>query len=339
MISAKLERGRPRALGAAIAAVGLAFGGLAFGLGLAGPAQAETKVIYLLPAPPSLPAFAPMMIAKQKGYYKEAGLDVEFQVGKGGVDVAKQIGAGNVDIGNGLGDGPIIVRPNGVPVKSVALLGGGSMMVIAARPDAGINSPKDLKGKTVTVLSYQDTTYYALLGVLASVGLNKNDVNIQAVGPAGVPQLVIAGKADACACVPDWAVNVQDGVKGAKLFPSKDYFPSMAQAIIASDKAIAEKPQLIGAFVKATLRAFKEIMDDPKAAAAVYVEALPAYKGKEELMERILAMYTELTYKGQATPGMMDEARLAKLQDFYLAQGFIEKKSPVKDLYTNQFVK
>lgn len=330
----KFQRGRPRVLSAAVAAVALAAG-----LGLAAPAHAETKVTYLLPAPASLPAFAPMMIAKQKGYYKEVGLDVDFQVGKGGVDVAKQVGAGNVDVGNGLGDGPIIVRPNGVPVKSVALLGGGSMMVIVARPDVGINTPKDLKGKTVTVLSYQDTTYYALLGVLASVGLTKNDVNIQAVGPAGVPQLVIAGKADACACVPDWAVNVQDGVKGAKLFPSKDYFPSMAQAIIASDKAIAEKPQLISAFVKATLRAFKDVMDDPKAAAKVYVEALPAYKGKEDLMERILAMYTELTYKGQSTLGAMDEARLAKLQEFYLAQGFIDKKTPLNELYTNQFVK
>src|SRR5690606_30515449 len=164
------------------------------------------------------------------------------------------------------------------------------MMVIAARPDAGIESPKDLKGKTVTVLSYQDTTYYALLGVLASVGLTKNDVNIQAVGPRGVPQLVIAGDAQACACVPDWAAQVQDGVKGAKLFPSKEYFPSMAQAILSSDKAIAEKPELVQAIVTATLRGFKFVMDDPKAAAKVYVQALPAYKGKEDVMERILAM-------------------------------------------------
>ena len=213
------------------------------------------------------------------------------------------------------------------------------MMVIAARPDAGINSPKDLKGKTVTVLSYQDTTYYALLGVLASVGLSKNDVNIQAVGPAGVPQLVIAGKAQACACVPDWAVQVQGGVKGAKLFPSKEYFPSMAQAILSSDKAIAEKPKLVQGIVTATLRGFKFVMDDPKAAAKVYVKALPAYKGKEDLMEAILAMYTNLTYKGQKTLGMMDAARLAKLQDFYVSQGIIEKKSPVDELYTNKFVK
>ena len=34
----------------------------------------------------------------------------------------------------------------------------------------------------------------------------------------------------------------------------------------------------------------------------------------------------------------MDEAQLASLQDFYLKAGFIKKKSPVGDLYTNQFV-
>jgi NitT/TauT family transport system substrate-binding protein len=36
--------------------------------------------------------------------------------------------------------------------------------------------------------------------------------------------------------------------------------------------------------------------------------------------------------------GVMDETRLGALQDFYLKQGIIEKTTPVKELYTNQFV-
>jgi NitT/TauT family transport system substrate-binding protein len=50
-------------------------------------------------------------------------------------------------------------------------------------------------------------------------------------------------------------------------------------------------------------------------------------------------MYNEYVYSGQKVLGEMDEARLSNLQDFYLSQGIIEKKTPVQELYTNQFVK
>ncbi len=72
----------------------------ALGTGFAAPqALAQEKVTYLFPAPPILPAFAPLQLAKGKGYFKDAGLDVDFQVARGGVEVAKMVGAGNAPIG------------------------------------------------------------------------------------------------------------------------------------------------------------------------------------------------------------------------------------------------
>src|SRR5215475_3164173 len=126
---------------------------------------AET-ITYLFPAPPSLPAFGPIRLAKGKGYFSEAGLDVNFAVGRGGVDVAKQVGAGNAPLGGIVADGPIMVRQNGVPIKIVAVFGGRGFMQLVVRDDSGIEKPADLKGKTITVMSFQDTTYYALLGLL-----------------------------------------------------------------------------------------------------------------------------------------------------------------------------
>ena len=108
--------------------------------------------------------------------------------------MAKQVGAGNAPIGGIVGDGPIMVRGNGVPVKIVAVFGGKGFMQLVVREDSGITKPADLKGKTITVMSYQDTTFYALLGLMASVGLKQNDVNIQQVGPIGVWQFVADGK-------------------------------------------------------------------------------------------------------------------------------------------------
>jgi NitT/TauT family transport system substrate-binding protein len=304
---------------------------------MAGSASAAEKITYLLPAPPSLPAFAPWVLAKHLGYYSEAGYDVDFVVARG--DVAKQIGVGNAPIGGAIGDTPIIVRGNGVPVKAVGLMGGGALTVVVGRKDRGIEKLEDLKGKKISVLAFQDTTYYALLGALASKSITKNDVNAQAVGPAAVASLVVAGTVDACACTPDWEIDVREGVKDTVSLPTKDYFSSMSQAILASDKMIAERPEMVRAIVKATLKGMQYVMNDPAKAALTYVEASPSFKGKEELMKKILANYTERTYKGQTTLGAMDPERLAKLQSFYKAQGFIETELPVDQLYSNDFIK
>jgi NitT/TauT family transport system substrate-binding protein len=305
----------------------------------ANPSIAAEKITYLLPAPPSLPAFAPWVLAKHLGYYSEAGYDVEFVVARGGVDVAKQVGVGNAPIGGAIGDTPVIVRGNGVPVKAVGLMGGGALTVVVGRKDRGIEKIEDLKGKKISVLSFADTTYYALLGALASKNISKNDVNAQAVGPAAVASLVVAGTVDACACTPDWEIDVREGVKDTVSLPTKDYFQSMSQAILASDKMIAERPDMVRAIVKATLRGMKYVMDDPAKAATAYVEASPSFKGKEELMKKILANYKSRTYEGQSELGAMDPQRLAKVQAFYKQQGFIEAELPLDQLYSNAFIK
>ena len=301
-------------------------------------AGAAEKVTYLLPAPAFLPAFGPWMLAQGKGYYAEEGLEVEFKTARGGVDVAKQVGAGNAVIGGGIGDTPLIVRANGIPVKAVAVLGGGSLMILATDQEAGIDRLEDLKGRTVTTMSYQDTTFYALLGMMASVGLTRNDIDAQAAGPANTWKLFIVGEADAMAAVPDWIAIAAAQGKKMNLFPADAHFRSMAQAILAADDVIAEQPELIGKLVRATLRGMRDIMADPEQAARDYVKAVPQHEGKEKAMEAVFRLYNQYVYPGQETLGAMDADRLASLQDFYVGQGIVREAVPVEDLFTNQFV-
>jgi NitT/TauT family transport system substrate-binding protein len=301
-------------------------------------AQPLQEITYLLPAPGTLPAFGPWMLAQAKGYYKAEGLDVKFVAARGGVDVAKQVGAGNAVIGGAIGDTPIIARAQGIPVKAVAVLGAGSLMQLVSHKEERIESPRELKGKTVTVLAYTDTTYYALLGMLSKVGLTKNDVNIQAAGPAGVWQQFAAKKAVAMAGVPDWTVMVMDAGSQVDILPADVYFKSMAQAILASDETIQKNPQLIQKLVRATLKGMRDIMANPKDAAAVYVKHVPVHQGKEASMQKTFEMFNQYVYAKQKVPGLMDEARLAELQKFYVTNGVVPKEVPVKDLYTNQFV-
>jgi NitT/TauT family transport system substrate-binding protein len=315
--------------------------GIALGFGVlsaASNARADEQITYLFPAPPLLPAFGPIQHAKGRGYFSQAGFDVSFAVGRGGVDVAKQVGAGNVPIGGIVADAPIIVRQNGVPVKMVAVFGGKGFMQIVVRADSGINKPADLKGKTITVMSYQDTTFYALLGLLASAGLTKDDVDIQSAGPVGVWQMVASGKSVGMAGVPDWIPPVEAAGVAIKVLPTDEFFPHMAQAIAASDRTIKDKPEMVRAFVKAALHGMKDIMDDPAAAATDFVKFVPEWTGKEGQVKEAFDYYNKLVYPGQKVLGAIDPQRLANLQDFYVAKGIIQNKSPVDDLYTNQFV-
>lgn len=305
------------------------------------PASAQTleKVTYLFPAPPLLPAFAPIRLALGKGYYKAAGLDVNFAVGRGGVDVAKQVGAGNAPLGGIVGDGPIMVRGNDVPVKIVAVFGGKGFMQLVVREDSGIAKPADLKGKTITVMSYQDTTFYALLGLMASAGLKQDDANIQQAGPVGVWQSVATGKSAGMAGVPDWIAAVQAAGTKIKVLPTDEFFPHMAQGIAASDDIIKQKPEMVRKFVQASLKGMKDVMDDPDQAAADFVKFVPEWKGKENQVKVALNYYAKLVYPGQKRLGEVNVERLTKLQDFYLANGFIQKKTPVAELYSNEFIK
>jgi NitT/TauT family transport system substrate-binding protein len=314
--------------------------GLLLGAQLAtSPAAATEAVTYLFPAPPSLPAFGPIRLAKGKGYFAEAGIDLNFAVGRGGVDVAKQVGAGNAPLGGIVADGPIMVRQNGVPIKIVAVFGGRGFMQLVVREDSGIQKPADLKGKTISVMSFQDTTYYALLGLLASAGLTQDDLNIQSAGPAGVWEFVATGRAAGMAGVPDWIPPVQAAGVKVRVIPTEDYFPHMAQGIAASDQIIKEKPELVRKFVHAALRGMKDIMDDPDKATDDFVEYVPEWKGKEGAVKAAFNYYATLVYPGQPQLGEINVERLRNLQDFYLAKGIIQRKSPLDDLYTNQFIK
>lgn len=312
---------------------------LASGLGTRS-AFAADKLLYLFPTLPNLPAFAPFQVAKAKGFLAAAGLDVTFQAAKGGVDGAKQVGAGNADLAGGIGDTSIILRPNGIPVRAVALLGGRPLHQLIVRKDSGIRTFADLKGKKLGVVSYQDTSFYNLLGVLASVGLDKNAAEIQAVGPTGITALMASGNLQAIVGAPEWAVTLENNGVAIDIFQIDGAFPAMAQAILTSDATIKNRPDLVRRFAGAILKGVEAIIADPQDAAATYLKEVGRPDSEQPSIAKILSFYAQKVYpaaNGFAL-GQFDPARVGKVQDFYLANGLIEKATPVNELFTNQFV-
>ena len=139
--------------------------------------------------------------------------------------------------------------------------------------------------------------------------------------------------------VPDWIPPVQAAGVKVKVIPTDEFFPHMAQGIGVSDQVIKDKPELVRKFVQAALRGMKDIMDDPDKAAEDFVKFVPEWKGKEGAVKATFHYYATLVYPGQPQLGEVNVERLSNLQDFYLAKGIIQRKSPVEELYSNEFIK
>jgi NitT/TauT family transport system substrate-binding protein len=305
-----------------------------------GPARAADALTYLFPAPDFLPAFAPFQIAKARGYFAQAGLDVTFQVGKGGADVAKQVALGNADLGGATIDTVLLVRANGLPVKVVAMLGTGPLYQIVVRRDANVHSIADLKGKRIGVFGFQDNGFYNLQGVLSRVGMTRGDVSIQAVGPAGLVQLMVSGDLDAVSAVPETTAAIEAAGIAVETYPVTDFFPGMAQVVVASEDTIRKRPAQIRGFVAAVLKAVKDIEADPDAMARLYTQAVPQSAGKEAVVADVMRRYARIVYRsGDAVRfGAINSAKVQEMEDFYVKAGILSKAEPPGVAFTNDLL-
>jgi NitT/TauT family transport system substrate-binding protein len=301
---------------------------------------AEQSITVLMPAPPELPAFAPWVLAKHRGYFAAQELKIDLvQMRGGGAEVAKQVGVGNAPFGYAGGDVTLFLRPQGVPVKTVAVIGGHSLLQVAVHADdTSIREPKDLRGKTITAGTFQDAIYYSFLGMMAKVGLSKSDVNIQALGPTGVWQSFANRKADAMISTPDWTALAEAAGAKVRLIMADQYFPGIAAAVLASDKMIGQNPQLVSKVVVPIVRVMKEIMADPDAAVSDFVLAVPSMAEKKDFVAKVIKSYARDVFPGQEHSGEMNPERLKVIRDFYVAEGIITKQMPLEELYTNAFV-
>ncbi|MFW2163257.1 ABC transporter substrate-binding protein, partial [Acinetobacter beijerinckii] len=89
-----------------------------------------------------------------------------------------------------------------------------------------------------------------------------------------------------------------------------------AQAILASDDAIKNHPQVVRGVVQATLQGMQDIIQDPRAAAVTFAKAVPNYAGKEDSLEKIFKLYVEHVYANQRVLGHIDPERLDKVRQF-----------------------
>jgi NitT/TauT family transport system substrate-binding protein len=297
-----------------------------------------TKITLAMGYIPSV-QFAPFYVAQERGYFKDAGLDVTFRYGTE-TDLLKLVGTDELQFMIGSGEEAILGRSQGLPVRYVMRWYRKFPAVLFAKASQGIKSLADLAGKKVGVPGLFGANYVGWEALVYAGKLDPQKVNLESIGftqAAAVKQ----GQVDAAM---DYIVNgpVQLRLAGedVSVIPVSDFIDLPSNGIMTNDKTIQERPELVQALVDASLHGLADTLADPDAAFAISLKAVPEAGGDQAPVSR--AIFDESLKLWQAPAaelGRSDPAAWEAAAKFMKAMGLIQTDVNPADLYTNEFIK
>jgi NitT/TauT family transport system substrate-binding protein len=263
---------------------------------LASPA---TKLVVGLGYLPSV-QFAQFYLAEQAGYYREAGLAVEFQ-NKIDPELITLIGQGSVDIGMGDGTSVIPAVSQGIPVRYVATVYARFPNVVFARESSGIRAPADLEGRKVGTPGRFGSSWIMLQALLASADLTPDDVEVELFADFGQRVALEQGVVDAATgFVNNEPVVMELSGTPVSVLRVDEITPLPGPGLVTSEATLSEKREALRGFVAATLRAMAEIEADPERGLEAAIARVPEL-GQDRATQRAILDATIETWQSPQT--------------------------------------
>jgi NitT/TauT family transport system substrate-binding protein len=217
-------------------------------------------------------------VAKEKGFYREKGLEVNIERGQGSGDTVKRVELNTVDVGLADTGTLVVARSKGAKVKVIAMIYSNSPNGIKTWKGSGIEKPKDLEGRKVGVPA-GDAQRVLWPALAAANGIDMDKVTLINIKPSAKAQSLAAKQVDA---VFDWIVGNQGyweaGLDKDKLvlIPwSKWGVNPYGNALMASEKTIKERPDMLRRFLDATMKAWKWSIENPEKANEIFIKSNP----------------------------------------------------------------
>ena len=218
--------------------------------------------------------FIDLYVAEENGYFAEAGVTLEQLPGAGAGDAVRQLVAGNADIAMADPFSGFFATIAGEDLEGIYCPYTQNWMTMLVNTAAGINSPEDLRGKTVAVTSQASTSkWYAAL-LLASNGITEDDVTFAATGIA-FGEALLGGKAQAASTWGsiNWALLEAGGIPedqvGDYQIWQYDQVPGPNDVYFAKRSWVDENEDGVGRFIDALVKAKLWIEENPDAAAEI----------------------------------------------------------------------
>ncbi|WP_336801628.1 ABC transporter substrate-binding protein [Kaistia sp. MMO-174] len=288
-----------------------------------GPVQAADKLTVLLDWFYN-PDHAPLVIAKEGGFFEKHGLDVEMIAPADASAPPRLVAAGQADIAITYQPDLMLQVKEGLPLTRIGTLIETPLNALIALKDGPIKTLADLKGKKVgySVASLQNAYIGA---VLASVGLSEKDVEMVNVN-FNLSTSLMSGQVDA---VIDGYRNVEliqlglEGKPGIAFYLEEHGVPAYDELIYVTRNELRDDPRMVR-FLAAVEDATIFLTNHPEEALAMF---LKLHKDLDDQLNRDSFLATLPRFAKR--PAALDIGRYDRFAEFMKARGLLDSIPPI----------
>jgi NitT/TauT family transport system substrate-binding protein len=280
--------------------------------------------------------FAPFYVAIEKGYFREAGIDIELDY-KFETDGVALVGAGDRPFAVVSGEQVLLARAQGLPVTYVAAWYQQYPVSVVAKSELGVLIPQDLQGKKIGLPGLFGANYVGLRALLFEAEMSESDVALDSIGFNQV-DLLAAGEQDV---VVGYAANepIQLRARGIPVTEIRvaDYVQLASNGVLANETVISEDPELVRAFVGAFLRGLADTIANPDEAFNLSEAHIPNFGDLDaDVQKQVLE--TSIEQWQAERLGYSDPQAWENMRNILLEMGLITEDMELDKAFTNEFI-
>lgn len=280
--------------------------------------------------------FAPLYVAIEKGYYRDAGLDISIDYSMEN-DNTVLVATNDIQFAVVSGEQVLLARAQQMPVVYVMAWYQQYPVGIAAKTSSGITSVADLKGKKLGLPGLYGASYIGAIALLDSAGLKESDLTLDSIGFNQVEMLITDNDDAVVVYSANEPVQLRKLGEDIVLFKVSDAIDLVANGLITNEATLAEKPELVRAMVEATLKGITYAADHPEEAFEIskkYVTNL-AEADQETQMQVLLE---SIKHWQADRPGYSEPQAWENMQRILLQMGLLSGEQDLAKAYDNRFI-
>jgi len=291
---------------------------------------------------------AAFALGKDRGYFKDAGIDLDIRSGNGSGSAHRLVANGDSTFSYGSCAALVNLAAKGAPLISVAVIDAMGTEAIIVRPDAGVAKIGDLKGKKLLTTSNAGVnTFFPL--VLKNAGLSDADVGLINVPDGALVSSYLQGAGETVGLLgglDDKPAEIKAAGGAAPVtFAYSDFgVNQVGYCIVASRDTVAKNPDLVRRFVGATVKSYKAAEAEPQAAVDALGDivggTMNEEAGKKQAAE-VQKVTLDVLYSKANTGkvlGLNVPADWNDMIDLMKTYNGLDTKEPASFFYTNDFL-
>jgi NitT/TauT family transport system substrate-binding protein len=281
----------------------------------------------------------PYYYGKEMGFFKDEGIDLTINEGRGSGNTVQVVAAGSDTFGMADSSSLITTASKGADVKSVMSLLNSTGFSVVSLASSGIRKPKDLEGKSLAV-SPGDPLGQLFRALAAHNKLDMSTIKFVQVDPAAKVVSVLEKKVDALLGGADdqYFLIKYKGQEPHALRYADHGANIVGMTILTTGNLIKTKPDLVRRFVRASVRSWEEAKKNPQAAVDAALKVKPDLNRQSTLDQMMVDFELLDSTNSKGKIGMGAQADWDQTISLLKQYRDLDTKEPWTTFHTNEFL-